>query len=121
MAAGKSLTFEVEVVLFDELKPYPAEITQADKQLVLFKGNHYYYSLYVTKKQTTVVNLASDKTESYSQLKPTSKSDSSITYGPYEHIKPFEQVNCWVFLMTIRIFFQFICFIKERNVNSLRE
>lgn len=73
------------------MRPYPDEISQQDKQYVLFKGNHYYYSLYATKTQTTVVNLASEKTESYSQLKPTSKSDSSITYGPYENVKPFEQ------------------------------
>jgi len=91
LSAGKSLTFEVEVVLFDELKPYPTEITQAEKQLVLFKSNHYYYSLYSTKTQKTTVNLGSDKAESYSQLKPASKSDSTIIYGPYENIKPFEQ------------------------------
>lgn len=91
LAAGKSLQFEVEVVLFSLLRPYPTEITQSEKQNVIYKGNHYYYSLYQTKSQTTVVNLASDKTESYSQLKPTSKSDSQITYGPYENVKQFEQ------------------------------
>lgn len=91
LAAGKSLTFEVELALFNVLKPYPTEIAQGEKQYVLFKGNHYYYSLYATKSQTTIVNLASEKVESYSQLKPTAKSDSSITYGPYENVKPFEQ------------------------------
>jgi oligosaccharyltransferase complex subunit alpha (ribophorin I) len=91
LAAGKTLKFEVEVVLFDSLRPYPTEITQADKQYVLFKDNHYYYSIYQTIAQTTVVNLSSEKTESYSQLKPTSKSQSSITYGPYENVKPYEQ------------------------------
>ncbi len=78
-------------MLSDSLKPFPAEIAQSERQLVLFKSNHYYYSLYATKSQTTIVNLASDKTESYSQLKPTTKSDTSITYGPYENVKPFEQ------------------------------
>lgn len=91
LASGQSVTFEVEVTIFDELKPLPAEITQTEKQLVVYTGNQYYYSLYLTKKQTTTFNLASDKTESYSQLKPVSKSDSTITYGPYENVKPFEQ------------------------------
>lgn len=91
LAAGKTLTFEVELTLFNLLRPYPDEITQTERQYVLFKGNHYYYSLYPTKQQTTVVSLASDKVESFSQLKPTSKSDSQITYGPYENVKPFEQ------------------------------
>lgn len=92
LAAGKSVSFEVEVVLFDELTPFPTEISQAEKQLVVFEGNHYYYSMYQTTKQTTEVKLASDKTESYSQtLKPFSKSGSTITYGPYANVKPFEQ------------------------------
>ena len=91
LSAGKQLNFEVELVLFDLLRPYPTEIAQNDKQLVIFKSNLYYYSLYPTKSQTTIVNLGSDKVESYTQLKPTLKSDSSITYGPYENVKPFEQ------------------------------
>ncbi|CAF0707010.1 unnamed protein product [Brachionus calyciflorus] len=91
LAAGKTAQIEVEVVLYDLVRPYPEEISQQEKQYVVFKGNHYFYSLYPTKTQTTTVNLASDKTESYSQLKPTSKSDSSIKYGPYENLKPFEQ------------------------------
>ena len=91
LSAGKSTQIQVEVVLFGLVRPYPEEISQQEKQLVVFKGNHFYYSLYPTVSQTTSVNLASDKTESYSQLKPTSKSDSTITYGPYENTKPFEQ------------------------------
>lgn len=92
LAAGKDVQFEIETVFFDQQKPFPTEISQLEKQLVVFTGNNYYYSLYPTKKQTTVVNLASDKTESYSnKLKPVSKSDSAITYGPYEDVKPFEQ------------------------------
>lgn len=92
LGAGQSVTFEVEVTLFDELKPFPEEITQSEKQLALYTGNQYYYSLYATKKQTSTFTLASDKIESYSPLKPVSKSDSTITYGPYENVKPFEQV-----------------------------
>lgn len=91
LAKGKSATIEVELVLFDNIKPYPNEITQNEKQLVLYKGNLYYYSQYQTKSQQTRVNLASDKVESYTQVKPTSKSDQTITYGSYENIKPFEQ------------------------------
>ncbi len=75
------------------MKPYPAEIHQNDRQLVLFNGNLYYYSQHDTKSQTTKVTLASDKIESYTQQKPTSKSDSTISYGPYENIKAFESVS----------------------------
>lgn len=93
LAAGASLVLEVEVVLYDSMRPYPVEITQQERQLVVYKGNHYYYSTYATTgKQTTTVTLASDRVEAYSQLKPTSKSDSTITYGPYEAVKPFQVV-----------------------------
>jgi oligosaccharyltransferase complex subunit alpha (ribophorin I) len=120
LAAGKSLKFEVEVVLFNSLKPYPTEITQAEKQYVLFKGNHYYYSIYQTVSQTTVVNLASDKTESYSQLKPTSKQDTAITYGPYENIKSYEQVREYILkLFCEKHAFIFQIFFKERIDSSL--
>jgi len=91
LLAGKNVVIDVEVILVNSLRPYPTEITQSEKQYALYKGNHYYYSLYQTRTQTTLVNLASDKTESFSQLKPTTKSDSTITYGPYENVKPFEQ------------------------------
>lgn len=98
LPSGKSVSLEVDVVLFDLLRPYPSEIAQQEKQYVVFKGNHYFYSLYPTLKQKTVVNLASDKVESYSQLKPTSKSDSNVSYGPFENAKSLEQVF-FVFLI----------------------
>lgn len=88
--SGKQVTIEVEVVFTEILKPYPAEITQNERQLVLYNGNLYFYSQYLTKKQSTIVNLASDKVESFTQIKPTTKSDQTINYGPYENIKPFE-------------------------------
>jgi len=91
LAAGKSLSFEVELVLFNEQRAFPEEIAQNERQLVLFKSNVYYYSLYQTKRQSTTLNLASEKVESYTQLKPTSKTDSTIVYGPYDSVKqPFE-------------------------------
>ena len=47
------------------------EITQREKQLVLFTGNHYVYSPYKVKSQTTKVQLPSSVVESYTKtLKP---------------------------------------------------
>lgn len=102
---GASVVIEVEVVLYDAMRPYPVEISQAEKQLVVFKGNHYYYSSYATTKQTTTVSLASDRVEAYSQLKPTSKSDSTITYGPYDNIQSYQAVS--TYFRINRIFFSF--------------
>lgn len=88
--AGATGTIEVQVVFMNSLKPYPTEIAQSERQLVLYKGSSVYYSLYATKSQISKVNLASDKVEAFTQVKPTSKSDQTITYGPYADVKPFE-------------------------------
>jgi len=74
------------------MSPFPTKITQSEKQFVLFSSNHYYYTPYTVKKQTTTVSLATSSVESHSKLKPTSLSDNSITYGPYSDAEAF-QVN----------------------------
>lgn len=93
LSVGKSLKFEVEITLINSLRPYPVEIAQADRQLVLFKSNVYFSSVYPTSKQVTQVNLASDRTESYTQLKPTRKQETQIVYGPYENVAANEHVD----------------------------
>ena len=67
-SGGASLNLEVEVVLDGMLAMYPAELTQKESQLVRFTGNHYVYSPYKVKSQTTKVQLTSDKVESYSKV-----------------------------------------------------
>ncbi|UJR22106.1 hypothetical protein I4U23_025171 [Adineta vaga] len=87
LRAGQTITLEIEVVYANALRMYPAEITQGEKQLVLYKTNTYYYSRYPTTTQKTVVTLPTDRAESYSQTpKPVVKSEQTITYGPYENI-----------------------------------
>jgi oligosaccharyltransferase complex subunit alpha (ribophorin I) len=80
-----SSVIEVETILTHYLSPYPTEILQAERQMVLYNGNHYFLSPYPTKSQTTKIKLSSGSLESYSKLKPTSHSDNTITYGPYEN------------------------------------
>jgi len=88
-SGGASLNLEVEVVLDGMLAMYPAELTQKESQLVRFTGNHYVYSPYKVKSQTTKVQLTSDKVESYSKsLKPASLSGATVSYGPYKDVAP---------------------------------
>merc|ERR1712038_1264319 len=88
LAGGSSVTIEVDSVMDGLLKMFPAQVTQKENQLVMFTGNHYLYSPYKVKTQTTKVPLTTDKApESYSKnLKPTSLSGNTITYGPYKDI-----------------------------------
>jgi hypothetical protein len=90
------LQVDVETTSTHILTPHPAFITQKEKQLVLYHGNHYFYSPYRVAKQTTVVNLGTRNIESYTKLKPVSQTDSTITYGPYENIPPYSVVSMYV-------------------------
>ena len=57
---------------------------------MLYTGNHYVYSPYKVKAQTTKVQLPSSVLESYSKtLKPVAHSDATVTYGPYANVEPF--------------------------------
>lgn len=76
----------VETVFTKSLLPYPTEIQQSDRQLVRYFGNAYFYSPFKTLTQKTTVQLSSKNVESYTTVKPSSQSDSTITYGPYENV-----------------------------------
>lgn len=88
---GKETTITVEVVCSHMLIPYPAQISQGEKQLVLYHGNHHFFSPYHTRSQTTTVQLPSHAAESYTKLKPVAFSEGKLTYGPYETVPPFSQ------------------------------
>ncbi|KAK8747795.1 hypothetical protein OTU49_016611 [Cherax quadricarinatus] len=88
---GKTVNVEVEIIMTQLLEPYPATIQQGEKQLVRYAGNHYVLSPYTTTTQTTTVTLPSPNIESYSRLKPTTHTDTSITYGPYDGVAGFSE------------------------------
>jgi len=56
LAAGKTVGVSVTTAYSHVLQPFPAEIKQAEKQLVRFRGNIYFYSPYKTTSQKTVVS-----------------------------------------------------------------
>ncbi|KAF5904532.1 dolichyl-diphosphooligosaccharide--protein glycosyltransferase subunit 1 [Clarias magur] len=91
LGAGAKLRVKVETVFSHVLTPFPTHITQAERQLVVFQGNHYLYSPYPTRSQTTRVRLASKTVESYSKLGNPSKNDEAIEYGPFKDVPPFSQ------------------------------
>lgn len=91
VAAGGKLRVKVETVLSHVLRPFPTQITQAERQLVIFQGNHYLYSPYPTRTQTTRVRLASKTVESYTKQGNPSKTDEVIEYGPFRDVAPFSQ------------------------------
>lgn len=93
LAAGAQLKAKVEMTFSHVLNPFPTHITQAERQLVVFQGNHYLYSPYPTRSQTTRVRLASKTVESYTKLGNPSKNDEFIEYGPFRDVAPFSEVR----------------------------
>uniref|UniRef100_A0A672I1G1 Dolichyl-diphosphooligosaccharide--protein glycosyltransferase subunit 1 n=1 Tax=Salarias fasciatus TaxID=181472 RepID=A0A672I1G1_SALFA len=91
LAAGAQLKAKVEMTFSHVLRPFPTHITQAERQLVIFQGNHYLYSPYPTRSQTTRVRLASKTVESYTKLGNPSKADEIIEYGPFRDVAPFSE------------------------------
>ncbi|KAJ8259828.1 hypothetical protein GJAV_G00173950 [Gymnothorax javanicus] len=91
LAGGSKLRVQVETVFSHVLQPFPTHITQAERQLVVFQGNHYVYSPYPTRSQTTRVRLASKNVESYTKLGNPSKNDEIIEYGPFRDVAPYSQ------------------------------
>ncbi|XP_043230120.1 dolichyl-diphosphooligosaccharide--protein glycosyltransferase subunit 1-like [Amphibalanus amphitrite] len=91
LAQGQTVKVEVEKVYSHGLEPFPAEISQADKQLVRFVGNHYVFTPYPVQQQTTKVLLASANVESYTKLKPSQLTDTTITLGPYENVPEYSR------------------------------
>lgn len=86
LSSGSSPVIYIEAVLSRSLEPYPVEITQAERQLIRYFGNAYFYSPYKTLSQKTTVHLGTKSVESFTQLKPSNQADTQIVYGPYENI-----------------------------------
>lgn len=83
----------MDLVFTHHLKPFPESITQKEKQLVQYRGSAYILSPYKIGVQTTKVSLSSSNVESFTKVKPSSSSDSMITYGPYNSVAPMTTVN----------------------------
>lgn len=90
---GSKISVVVETVYTHVLHPYPTQITQSEKQFVVFEGNHYFYSPYPTKTQTMRVKLASRNVESYTKLGNPTRSEDVLDYGPFKDIPAYSQVG----------------------------
>lgn len=98
-ASGKKQhVFSLSTIFSHKLRPYPSEITQAERQLMAFEGNAYFYSPYATENQETRVTVATPvNIVSYSQKPtPVSKQDATLVFGPYKDKAAFSQAELLV-------------------------
>lgn len=86
-----TVELELSLVFSKQLEPLPKKIGQFDQQSLLFNGNVYFYSPYLTKEVLTVVKLpnGNDLLTKLSGPKPFGKQGKQITFGPYADIKKF--------------------------------
>uniref|UniRef100_H2Z4F8 Dolichyl-diphosphooligosaccharide--protein glycosyltransferase subunit 1 n=1 Tax=Ciona savignyi TaxID=51511 RepID=H2Z4F8_CIOSA len=89
LASKSTVTFIAEEIYSSALSPFPKEITQSQNQLLIFRGNHFYYSPYLSETQTTSVELPSSTIETYTKFGNPSLEDTTIKYGDN---KEFENV-----------------------------
>lgn len=83
---GDAVELAIAAVTTHSLRPYPAEISQLDPQLVVLAGNVYFSSPYATVTQTTTVALGSTKVLDHTELEPTKARGETLVYGPYEDV-----------------------------------
>uniref|UniRef100_A0A8C4LKW7 Dolichyl-diphosphooligosaccharide--protein glycosyltransferase subunit 1 n=1 Tax=Equus asinus TaxID=9793 RepID=A0A8C4LKW7_EQUAS len=88
---GAKISVIVETVYTHVLQPYPTQITQSEKQFVVFEGNHYFYSPYPTKTQTMRVKLASRNVETFTKLGNPTRSEDLLDYGPFKDVPAYSQ------------------------------
>uniref|UniRef100_A0A8D1X1V4 Dolichyl-diphosphooligosaccharide--protein glycosyltransferase subunit 1 n=1 Tax=Sus scrofa TaxID=9823 RepID=A0A8D1X1V4_PIG len=88
---GAKISVTVETVYTHVLQPYPTQITQSEKQFVVFEGNHYFYSPSPPKSQSMRVKLASRNVESYTKLGNPTRSEDLLDYGPFRDVPPYSQ------------------------------
>lgn len=86
---GEVTKVEAYMVLSGQVAPFPAEIGQLDKQLLLFHDTHYVLVPYVVKDQMTTVSLPpGGKLESYTKKKPSKTPTQGVLLGPYRDVAP---------------------------------
>ncbi|MEW5312684.1 MAG: hypothetical protein WDW38_004299 [Sanguina aurantia] len=117
LAAGESTTLISAVVFHSLQNALPAEISQGEAQLMLYLDNLYVLSPYTIVSQTTEVILPSSNVKSFTQEKPSSKSDSKIKYGKYDLVKPFSIKELRVHFENMKAFKTVTTLVREIEVS----
>ena len=110
----------MDLVFTHHLKTFPEFITQKEKQLVQYRGSAYILSPYKIVAQTTKVSLSSSNVESFTKVKPSSQSDSMITYGPYNNVAPLSTVTLFSVSTSVQFLLLKLCFGRKMLLSTLK-
>lgn len=91
LSPGESVSLEVFAAFTHLQTPFPAEISQSDVQLVVYRDNAFFLAPYHTKVQTTSFKVPSTRIESYTKVVPVKGVETDLRYGPYEDVAPLSE------------------------------
>ncbi|EWC46480.1 hypothetical protein DRE_04203 [Drechslerella stenobrocha 248] len=86
------VTLSISAGITGALEPIPAIIGQGDKQFLSYTGDRYAPSPYLTEKQKTKFRAANGEIPDYTDFgaKDVEKTGFTLTYGPYDNVKPWK-------------------------------
>lgn len=89
LQAKASITLGAQAVFTHVLRPEPAERRMSEPQRVVYWDAAQLTSPYKVEKQATELFLGSSDVPSYTEVKPSKRSGSTLKYGPYADTAPF--------------------------------
>ena len=114
--AGETLA--VYTTLTGVLEPFPKEVRQREKQLVLLRANAYFFSPYASASQITVISLESAVVLSHSEeLQPATLRGDTLTYGPFKGLPAESEHTVTVHYQNRAPFLTFTAVHKEVEVS----
>lgn len=117
LAPSAGLKLVAKFYFSHSMTPFPASIGQAERQLVRYNDNHFFFTPYQTSSQTTTVKLPSAAIESKTEQAPTTVRGDSIEYGPYEDISAYSVSNMALHFENNKPFVTATSLVKEIEIS----
>ncbi|PKA53406.1 Dolichyl-diphosphooligosaccharide--protein glycosyltransferase subunit 1B [Apostasia shenzhenica] len=89
LKTGDTASIEVLYVLTNLLEPFPAEISQAESQLVFYRDSAILLSPYHVVEQMMYVRTPTNKIESFTRVNPTDRAGTELKYGHFHDQPPY--------------------------------
>ncbi|CAO3623598.1 unnamed protein product [Cunninghamella blakesleeana] len=96
LQADQDIRITLKVSYTHSLKPLPAKIPQVARQLLMYKGNVFFFSPYDTDEVKTTIVLPSTNIVSFTGGENVQQKGSKLVYGPFHNIpsESFQPLDC---------------------------
>jgi len=97
--------------------PFPAQISQTEKQLVKYYDNVFVASPYTIQTQTTTIKLGSARIEHRTESSPSNVKGDVVTYGPFLELAPHRYTELFLHFENNAPFITVTRMVKEYEVS----